>query len=202
MLAICTEEGKGMKEFNIVIAGVGGQGVLTLTKILADAAMLQGYDVKTSELHGLSQRGGPIPSHVRFGKNIYSSVIMEGEANLIIGLEPLEALRSCYFGSKDNSTTFIINNHRMVSESIRKYPALESILDDIKKFSSERYVLNATDAAKELAGTDVFANIYLLGYASRFIPLKKKFILKAMDMNIKKKYLTMNKKVFEIGSQI
>lgn len=74
------------KNFNIIIAGIGGQGVITLTRILANAALLDGYDVKTSELHGLSQRGGSVETHIRFGKKIYSPLIMPGQADLVIDL--------------------------------------------------------------------------------------------------------------------
>ncbi len=190
-----------MKEYNIALCGVGGQGILTLIKILNDAAMLQGYDVKSSELHGLAQRGGSITGHVRFGRKIYSSVIMEGEANIVIGLEPLEALRSCYYGSKVNKTVFVINNKRIVPPTAKKYPSMDYILKNIKQFSDKRILLNASDAAKEM-GNEMLTNIYMLGYASKFIPLKKRYILKALEMNIKKKYVDMNKKIFELGSSI
>lgn len=72
--------------FNIIISGIGGQGVITLTRILAETAFLEGYDVKTSELHGLSQRGGSVETHIRFGKNIYSPLIMPSQVDLIIDL--------------------------------------------------------------------------------------------------------------------
>ena len=70
--------------FNIIISGIGGQGIITLTRILAEAALLQGLDVKTSELHGLSQRGGSVETHIRFGRNIFSPLVRQGSADLII----------------------------------------------------------------------------------------------------------------------
>jgi len=192
-----------VKEYNIVLSGVGGQGLLTLIKILDDAAMLQGYDLKSSELHGLAQRGGSVTGHVRFGKKIYSSLIMEGEADLVIGLEPLEALRSCYYGSQSNKTIFIINNQKIVPPSTSKeYPKLEKILSNIKKFSSKQIILNASDVAKEVSGDEMMSNIYMLGYASKFIPLKKENILKAMSINIKPKYFAINKKIFNMGLDV
>lgn len=198
MLAIRTEDEK-MKEFNIVVTGVGGQGVLTMTRIIADAAMYQGYDVKTSELHGLSQRGGTIPSHVRFGDKIYSSVIMEGEANIVIGLESLEALRACYHGSKINKTLFIINNHKIPPAMIKKYPDMKSIMRDIKKFSDKSIILDANEDIKRYTDKPVLANMYILGFASNFIPLKKEHFIKAMKKNIKKDYMKLNLKLFELG---
>ena len=85
-----------MKDFDIVLTGVGGQGIITLQKIISEAAIKQGYDVKASELHGLAQRGGHIECHVRIGKKIYSSLVRQGNADLIIALEPLEGMRATY----------------------------------------------------------------------------------------------------------
>ena len=95
-----------MKKFNIVVSGLGGQGIITLAKLLTKAAFLQSKDVKMSELHGLSQRMGHAESHVVFGNKIYSSLVNQGDADLIIALEPLEALRVCHFASKKNKSSF------------------------------------------------------------------------------------------------
>jgi len=192
-----------MKEYNIVLAGVGGQGILTIIKILDDAAMLQGYDVKSSELHGLAQRYGSITGHVRFGKKMHSSVIMEGEAHIVIGLEPLEALRSAYFGSKENKTMFVVNDQKIVPPAVGKnYPKMETMMKDMKGFSKNVIILNGTSTVKEVTGNDMSLNIYMLGYASKFIPIKKQNLLKAIKMNIKPKYFEMNKKIFELGANV
>jgi len=91
------------KPFNIIITGVGGQGVITLTQIIAEAALIEGKDVKTSELHGLSQKGGSVQTHIRFGKKVYSPLIAEGKADLILSLEIIEGLRKInYANSKTN----------------------------------------------------------------------------------------------------
>lgn len=120
-----------MKDFNLVVVGVGGQGILTLAQIVAEAALKEGLDVKTSELHGLAQRGGPIPSHVRFGKKIYSSIVMVGEADLVIGLEPLEALRAAYYGSKERKTVFVFDTWEIIPSSIlsqkEAYPSIKKL---------------------------------------------------------------------------
>lgn len=86
---------KDIKNFNIILVGVGGQGIITLTRILAQAALIERYDVKTSELHGLSQRGGSVEAHVRFGAKIYSPLVKRAGADLIISLEIQETLRAC-----------------------------------------------------------------------------------------------------------
>jgi indolepyruvate ferredoxin oxidoreductase beta subunit len=193
-----------MKEFNIVLTGVGGQGVLTLGMIIAEAALKQGYDVRTTELHGLAQRGGSIPFHVRFGKKMYTPLVLEGEANVIISLEPLEALRSCYYGSKQRKTVFLIDNDPVVPLSVsvlgEKYPSIEEIKNNLKDFSDKVIVLNASEIVKKETGSEIAANIYLLGYAiaKKLIPLKEKFILQATE-EIAPKYFETNKKIFNLG---
>jgi len=193
-----------MKEFNVVLTGVGGQGVLTLGMIIAEAALKQEYDVRTTELHGLAQRGGSIPVHVRFGKKMYTPLILEGEADLIISLEPLESLRSCYYGSKQHKTIFLIDNDPLVPLSVSvlgdKYPSIKEIEKNLKDFSKKVIILNASEIVKKETGNEIAANIYLLGYAfsKKLIPLKEKFILKAME-EVAPKYFEANKKVFELG---
>lgn len=196
-----------MKEFNIVVAGVGGQGVITLMRVIAEAALKQGYDVKTSELHGLAQRGGSVPCHIRFGNKIYSPLVMEGEAHLIIGLEPLEALRACYFGSKENKTTFLVNSYSIIPLSVpiikERYPSLSRIVENLKRFSARVITLNASEIVKKETGNIISTNIYMLGYASsrNLIPLKREFLLESIEDITPRRYLESNKKVFELGSK-
>jgi len=199
--------GDEMKEFNIVIAGVGGQGVLTLNNIIAEAALKQGYDVKTAELHGLAQRGGSVPCHLRFGDKIFSPLVMEGEAHLIIALEPLEALKSSYFGSKENKTTFLVNNSRIIPLSVpickEIYPSHEEITEHLKDFSGRVIILSASEIVKKEVKSVIPTNIYMLGYASYrdLIPLNREFLLEALEENTPKKYVDMNRKVFELGGK-
>jgi indolepyruvate ferredoxin oxidoreductase beta subunit len=193
-----------MKEFNIVLTGVGGQGVLTLGIIVAEAALKQGFDVRTTELHGLAQRGGSIPFHVRFGKKMYTPLVLEGEADVIMSLEPLEALRSCYYGSKQHKTIFLIDNDPVVPLSCSVlgdvYPSIKSIGENLKDFSEKVIILNASEIVKKETGSDIAANIYLLGYAisKKLIPLKEKYILQAME-EVAPKYFEANKKIFKMG---
>jgi indolepyruvate ferredoxin oxidoreductase beta subunit len=158
-----------MKEFNVVLTGVGGQGVLTLGMIIAEAALKQGYDVRTTELHGLAQRGGSIPVHVRFGSKMYTPLVLEGEADIVVALEPLEALRSSYYGSRQHKTVFLIDNDPIVPLSVsvlgESYPSIEEIKNNLKEFSEKVIILNASEIVKKAIGTEIAANIYLLGYA-------------------------------------
>lgn len=196
-----------VNQFNIVVIGVGGQGILTLMNVIAEAALAQGYDVKTSELHGLAQRGGSVPCQIKLGKNIHSSLIKQGNADLIIAMEPLEALRACYFASKENNTVFVINTTPLLPLSVsvcgEKYPSLEEIVKKLKLFSEKVISVNASEQVKRETGNTLLTNIYLLGYVSRnnLIPIERKFLLEGMKQVIPKKYLKLNIKMFELAER-
>jgi indolepyruvate ferredoxin oxidoreductase beta subunit len=196
-----------IKEFNIVVSGIGGQGSLTSACLLASSAMHQGYDVKTSELHGLAQRYGHIPCHIRFGKSMYSSVILEGEAHLIIGLEPLEALRSCYYGSKASKTVFVIDSRKIQPLSVpvcgEYYPSMKEIQKELKNFGNKVFVVDGADKAMEMTGSHVSGNVYLLGFCfgKKLIPLKRELIFKSMEEVFPEKLRAINRKVFEAGER-
>jgi indolepyruvate ferredoxin oxidoreductase beta subunit len=178
---------------------------MTLGTIIAEAALKQGYDVRTTEVHGLAQRGGSIPLHIRFGEKMYTPLILEGEANLIIALEPLEALRTTYFGSKKHKTIFLIDNYKLnpitVSVLGEKYPKIENIVKHIKPFAGQIIIINASDVVKKRIGSILTSNIFILGYAisKELLPLKKKFVLEAIEENVPKRYIETNKRVFELG---
>lgn len=194
-----------MKEFNIVTTGTGGQGVLTLAITIAQSAMAQGYDVKTSELHGLAQRYGTIPCHIRFGEKIYSPLVLKGEAHLIIALEPLEALRACYYGSKEHKTVFLMDTRKIVPLSVsvlnERYPSIKEIQKNLKYFSKKVISLDASEIVKKEVGNVRPANIFMLGYAfsKKLIPIKKRFLLEGIKKVVPEKYLDMNEKVFKLG---
>ncbi|MFH1474208.1 MAG: indolepyruvate oxidoreductase subunit beta [Candidatus Aenigmatarchaeota archaeon] len=194
-----------MKEFNVIVTGVGGLGAMTLGRIIAEAALKQGYDVRTTELHGLAQRGGSMQLHIRFGEKMYTPLILEGEANLIIALEPLEALRTTYFGSKRQKTTFLIDKYTLppitVSVLGEKYPSMENIVNNIKPFAEEIMLISASEIVKKETGKVIASNIFMLGYAvgKGLLPLKEKFVLETIAEIVPKRYLEMNKKVFEMG---
>jgi len=141
-------------EFNIVIKGTGGQGLITLLQVLAEAALIEGYDVKTSELHGLSQRGGSVEVHVRFGKKIYSPLVCRGGADLIIGLEEQETLRGVYFANQE--TIFLINKF-IVPIPLEKSLSEEEILNNLRKISKNVNLIPASEICQEKLGTSVVA---------------------------------------------
>jgi len=187
------------KTFNLVIVGVGGQGQITLLKILAEAAFIENFDVKTSELHGLSQRGGSVEVHIRFGKNIFSPLISQADADLILALEFQEAPRALYYAS--SQTQLLINQYFLPIAQEALIPESE-ILNQIKKFTQKIETVEAAAICKKELGKEVLAGVYLLGSAvnKNLIPLKPASILKAIKKIIPEKYLELNLKTFNLAS--
>ena len=185
------------KSFNIIISGTGGQGLITLLQIIAEAALIEGLDIKTSELHGLSQRGGSVETHIRFGKEIYSPLVTQGFADLILNLEISEALKMLSYAS--SKTVFVIN------KNLISYPGgfeEKELIQKIKNFGKgPKYIIPASEICQKELGKEVVSGIYLLSYAvhKNLIPLKAGSILKAVSKVVPEKYLDLNKKAFELA---
>ena len=184
------------KDFNIILSGVGGQGIITLLSLIDEAAFIEDYNVKSSEIHGLSQRGGSVEAHVRFGEKINSPLVSNGEANLIISLEILEALRSASMAGKQ--TQFLIND--FMSPFIGGLPK-EKIKERLSNFKNKTYFVEASVICKEKLKNDIVSTVYLLGYAvkQKLIPLKKESILLAIERVIPEKYQEINIKAFNLS---
>jgi indolepyruvate ferredoxin oxidoreductase beta subunit len=189
---------KNLGQFNMVIAGTGGQGLITLLQVIAEAALLEGFDVRTSELHGLSQRGGSVEVHIRFGQKIYSPLIGQGKADLILGLEMQEALKGSYFANSE--TKFLINQYIAPIPLVKNLTEKE-MLANLKKISKNVSVVPAEKISKEKLGTSVVAGIYLISLAAfkKLIPLKTNSISKAIKKIIPEKYLELNLKAFNLA---
>jgi len=182
--------------FNLIITGVGGQGIITLVSILDEACFLQGYDVRSSELHGLSQRGGSVITHIRFGKKVYSPIVSARRADLIIGLELSEGLRGASFAGKN--TIFVVNNYYMPFEG--NLPK-EEILNKLNNLIGKNmHLVPASKICEEKLQKQVLSGIYLLGFVAykKFIPIKPEFILKAIENIIPKKYRELNIKALNL----
>lgn len=181
--------------FNLILAGVGGQGVITLTKIIAEAAKIENKDVKTSELHGLSQKGGSVETHIRFGKKIFSPLVVK--ADLILSLEIVETLRKLHYSNKE--TSFLVNSHSLPYENSPSVKKIEEMMN--KEISGKKYVIPASKICQEKLNKEVLSGIYLLGYAvyNRIIPLKEESVLKAIEELIPRKHLSLNKKAFKLA---
>lgn len=184
------------KNFNLIITGVGGQGVITLLSVINEAAFISGYDLKSSELHGLSQRGGSVEVHIRFGKKVFSPLVPEGTADLIIGLEIMEGLRAVSHAGKQ--TKFLVNKYSLPFDGSLKE---EEIIGQFKKIVKQIDLVPASDICKEKLQNEVVSTIYLLGFAAnkKLIPLDRESILAAIKKVIPEKYLELNIKAFELG---
>ena len=182
---------KKTEQFNMLIVGTGGQGLITLLQIISEAAVSEGFDLRTSELHGLSQRGGSVEVHIRFGKKIWSPLVAKGKADLILALETQESLRGAYFSNP--KTNFLINQliipiplGKALSENpkgvaSRPYGAGE-IINNLKKISKNINLVPADKICQEKLGNSVVSGIYLISYATfkNLIPLKPESIEKAI----------------------
>lgn len=185
-------------QFNIVIKGVGGQGLITLLQVIAEAALVEGYDVKTSELHGLSQRGGSVEVHVRFGHKIYSPLVAQNKADLILGLEAQEALRGVYFANK--KTKFLVNS-QIIPIPMKKQISEKEVADILKKIAEDFLLVPASAICTKELGTPVVSGIYLVSVAvaKKWFPLKKTSLLAAIKKVVSPQYLILNKKAFDLA---
>lgn len=190
-----------MKTYKIHLAGVGGQGTIKTSTIIGEAAMKKGFNVVMSELHGMAQRGGVVTTEIKIG-NAYSPVIEKGDADLIIGFEPAELLRSI---EKASDKTFVIMNSAWivpftVSLGISTYPDVSIIINEAKSKFKHLYILNAEKLAAD-AGNPVSLNMVLLGGAVAIpnFPLKKEEIIQSMKENLPPKTMEINLKAFNLG---
>jgi len=188
-----------IEQFNLIISGTGGQGLITLLGILNHAAFAEGYDVKSSELHGLSQRGGSVDVHMRFGKKINSPLVKTGGANLIISLEAQEALREAQFASKEAGTVFLINNFIVPIPGAPALP-IADIEQALSKNAEKVIIIPASAICQKEVGNGATAGVYLVLWAAfkRLIPLDPQNILDAVKKEINPKYLDVNLKAFEL----
>lgn len=187
-----------MQTKNIVIVGVGGQGTLLTSRLLGNALLSQGFDVKVSEVHGMSQRGGSVVTYVRFGESIASPVIEKGEADLIIAFEQLEAAR--WLPYLKTGGRLIVNTQKIdpmpVITGAAKYP--ENIIEGMKSTGANIIAIDALDMAIE-AGTPKAVNVVLIGVLAKNIDFDKQVWLKAIEETVPARYLELNKKAFELG---
>ena len=182
---------------NIMIVGVGGQGTLLTSRIIGKTAMELGYDVKISEVHGMAQRGGSVVTFVRFGEKVNEPVVEEGQADVIIAFERLEALRYSHFLKKDG--VLVVNDCRIDPMTVvigaKDYP--ENIIENLSEKHSV-YTIDGQKIALELGNSKVL-NSVVLGYAAGFIGFDKDIWLKVVEATVPAKTIEINKKAFTYG---
>lgn len=191
-----------MKEFNIVLAGVGGQGTLLAAQILGTAAIKEGLDVRVSEIHGMAQRGGAVVSTVRMGEKVLAPTVLDGQADALLGFEPLETLRNLKFVSE--KTLVIMSDEKIppteLSIKKMKYPSMEEVIAKIQRFAKNLTVLETARLAKE-AGSILTQNVVLIGAlaATGKMPVKIESLMEALRELVSAKHLEMNVRAFELG---
>ena len=187
-----------MKTTNIMIVGVGGQGSLLASKLLGKLLVDEGYEVKVSEVHGMSQRGGSVVTYVRFGDKVYSPVIEEGEADFIVSFEKLEAARYAKNLRKDGKV--IVNTQEIdpmpVITGAAQYP--HDILDAFKEKGAFIDGLDALALASQ-AGSSKCVNIVLMGRLAKYFDIPYEKWITAIENSVAPKFLEMNKAAFALG---
>lgn len=182
---------------NIMIVGVGGQGTLLASRILGNTVINEGYDVKVSEVHGMSQRGGSVVTYVKYGEKVYSPIVDRGEADIILAFELLEAYRALPYLKKGGK--MIVNNQQIdpmpVITGAAKYP--ENIAEKLEE-AVDTTVVDALSAAKE-AGNIKAVNVVLIGVMAKMTDIPYEKWIETIKTTVPEKFLDVNLKAFEIG---
>ncbi|WP_303721795.1 indolepyruvate oxidoreductase subunit beta [Malonomonas rubra] len=183
---------------NILLAGVGGQGTLLASEVLSEVMMMAGKDVKKNEIHGMSQRGGSVTSHVRYGEKVFSPIIPEGEVDILFSFELLEAKR--YLPLLRENGQVIVNNLKIAPPSValgkQDYP--ENLAEEISMQFPDTKVINGLDLALE-AGNPKTVNTVLLGALSKVLDVDYQLWIDALKKMVPAKLLDINLKAFELG---
>jgi len=186
-----------METKNIMIVGVGGQGTLLTSRILGGLAISAGYDVKLSEVHGMAQRGGSVVTYVRYGDKVNEPIVEEGQADVLIAFEQLEAQRYAHF-LKANGV-IIVNEQKIIPMpvviGVAKYP--DHIIEELEKIYRV-YRVDAGKEAKNIGNSRVF-NVIVLGIAAQHMDFSEEEWLTVIGNTVPAKTVEINKKAFEVG---
>ncbi len=187
-----------MKTTNLMIVGVGGQGSLLASKLLGRLLVDEGFDVKVSEVHGMSQRGGSVVTYVRYGEKVFSPVVADGEADFIISFEKLEGAR--YVSRLKEGGKIIVNTQQIdpmpVVIGAAEYP--ETILDELSAKGIAIDAFNAL-ALAEQAGSSKAVNIVLMGRLAKYLDIPYEKWMEAIAKSVKPQFVEINKKAFDLG---
>lgn len=189
-----------MKPLNLLITGAGGQGIILVSDIIGETAIAAGYDVKKTDTIGIAQRGGSVLSHIRIARQVRSPMIRQGEVDLLLALEKLEAARWASYLKPESIA--IVNNHSLpplsVSLGNARYPSDDEIQAILKQITDRIYFINGTERAKELGNIRTL-NIFMLGCASPFLPFKVAAWQESIANRLPEKVRQVNLTAFERG---
>lgn len=189
------------KVYNLIFAGVGGQGSLLMAQLTSIAASQAGYDVKQTEVHGVSQRGGSVETQVRFGETVYSPVVTPGEADVVVGLEKLEALRFAHFAEREKGV-ILINDYEIVPASVsgaeNLYP--HEAVEYLRARGLTAIAMPASKIAGDL-GDGRMANVVMLGALTSLLPIADEVWKRALHVRLPPRYLEANLLAYSAGRQ-
>lgn len=188
------------QNLNILLVGVGGQGTILASNILADLGIKLGYDVKKAEVHGISQRGGSVISHVRWGQEVFSPIIAKGEADVMVAFEKMEVVR--FIDILKSEGLVLANDHAIlpitVSAGARSYPKNEIIRASVCNVTKNVHWVDGMGTAKKL-GNSRTANVVLLGALSSLLEMQSEPWLEVMEAHIPPKFIDINRSAFAAG---
>ncbi len=193
-----------MEEYNIVLCGVGGQGTILASKILAQTAVKLGLNCRVGETHGMSQRGGSVISHVRIGSKVYGALTPDAHADLMLAFEPVESLR--YINYLKKNAYVVLNTHPIIPTSVNAglatYPSLEEIISKIKAVTENIISIDATSLAQNV-GSVISLNMVIIGASTKVptFPLPEAELIKTIEELVKPKFIQINKNAFVAGVQ-
>jgi len=189
-----------VKKMDLLITGVGGQGVVLASDIIGETALAAGFDVKKTDTLGMAQRGGSVVSHVRMAEKVWSPLIKEGDVDLLLAFEKLEAARWSHY--LKSGAIVIINNYEQpplsVSLGQEKYPTDKEVVAALKRRTDQIYFIEGNKRAKELGNVRTL-NVYMLGCFSAFAPLDMKFWQESITRRMPENIREINLKAFEMG---
>lgn len=188
---------------NFILVGVGGQGTILASDVLAELGLKLGYDVKKAEVHGMSQRGGSVISHLRWGNQVFSPIIPRGEADVLVAFEKLEAIR--FRDLLKPGGLALVNDYAIepvtVNTSGIPYPGDSELRDQLARVTEQTYWVKGIEIAEGL-GDARAANVVLLGALSALLDMEEDVWDEVLQMRIPPKYLSLNRKAFQVGRAV
>ncbi|MGC8604872.1 MAG: indolepyruvate oxidoreductase subunit beta [Desulfomonilaceae bacterium] len=187
--------------YNVLIVGVGGQGIILASDVLGRVAAKHGYDVKKNEIHGMAQRGGSVSSHVRFGKVVNSPIIKMGEADVLLSFEQIETVR--YFPFLSENGQVIVNDQKILPPAVftgqQEYPS--NVLDKIKEKAPKTVIIDGPTVARNIGNPKVL-NVVFLGILSKFLDIPAEIYEQTLRESLKPKLLDVNLRAFNEGRAV
>ena len=187
--------------YNVLIVGVGGQGIILASDVLGRVAAKHGYDVKKNEIHGMAQRGGSVSSHVRFGKTVSSPIIKMGEADILLSFEQIETLR--YFPFLSEKGQVVVNDQKILPPAVftgqQEYP--NNVLEKIKQKAPNTVIVDGPEVARKIGNPKVL-NVIFLGVMSKFLDIPAEVYEQTLKESLKPKLVDINLKAFNEGRSL